>query len=625
MITAVSRSLTLMRRLRSPLLAAAGLSAALAILNVHVAAPPPDSPPLIRVRWADSVDDAQRLSRESALRLRSGPLHADRTWNYDLLDTSPANIRALVTDPAVEDTDGIDRQRFRIALPEVTIAQRLTTAFPALERIAGPGLGKWLSWQNTWAAVLVLVWLFAVSHPAVKAVVVRGVPPLSPTGLGLFRIALGLALLASVPGVFELPAAPLPLELHRDAGMFADWSWVHWLALHPGINAAVLAIALGALALFTAGIFPHVAYLVAMLALTARALVVLQYRSAHDIGLPLVALLGLVLVPWDAAMPAWPRARAVSNDTHSYGYAVWWPGAVLGLGLLAAAYAKLDTSGVDWVLGGAAKYHFIEDFKRAPTTWGLWIATHPGWAVAASFGAILVEALVVVHLFFRHWLVRAAAGTGVLSLLAGLYVLQGHFWPLWWTLLLAFVPWDVLAGLLKPVDAEAVGFHPALRRSHIALMTAIVCIQLFASARRVEIEPFVSDYGMYSWTWPSTDAFDRQISRKYQVYHYMAADAGEPVDVTDRLRALPKAIDTLANAVDRLRDGASLGSSDREALRQVVAMYESTFNVPISSLKVLHDEEAFDWQRGRFYQKATREPVGTIDLSTALFDDWRHE
>jgi len=178
---------------------------------------------------------------------------------------------------------------------------------------------------------------------------------------------------------------------------------------------------------------------------------------------------------------------------------------------------------------------------------------------------------------------------------------------------------------LKPVDAEAVGFHPALRRSHIALMTAIVCIQLFASARRVEIEPFVSDYGMYSWTWPSTDAFDRQISRKYQVYHYMAADAGEPVDVTDRLRALPKAIDTLANAVDRLRDGASLGSSDREALRQVVAMYESTFNVPISSLKVLHDEEAFDWQRGRFYQKATREPVGTIDLSTALFDDWRHE
>ena len=62
-----------------------------------------------------------------------------------------------------------------------------------------------------------------------------------------------------------------------------------------------------------------------------------------------------------------------------------------------------------------------------------------------------------------------------------------------------------------------------------------------------------------------------------------------------------------------------------QALRQVVALYESTFNAPVGSLKVLRDEEAFDWKRGRFYQKATREPVGRIDLSTGLFEDWRHE
>jgi hypothetical protein len=179
--------------------------------------------------------------------------------------------------------------------------------------------------------------------------------------------------------------------------------------------------------------------------------------------------------------------------------------------------------------------------------------------------------------------------------------------------------------MVKPIDARSIGLHPVLRPSHITLMTAVVCIQLFASARRVEIEPFVSDYGMYSWTWPSTAAFDRQISRKYQVYHYMTANAGEPVDVTDRLRALPKAIDTLANAVDVLREGGDLGSSDRDALRQVVAMYESTFKAPVSSLEVLHDEEAFDWERGRFYQKATREPVGTIDLSSGVFAVWRHE
>jgi hypothetical protein len=130
---------------------------------------------------------------------------------------------------------------------------------------------------------------------------------------------------------------------------------------------------------------------------------------------------------------------------------------------------------------------------------------------------------------------------------------------------------------------------------------------------------------MYSWTWPSTEAFDRQISRKYQVYHYIDTSTADVVDVSDRLRTLPKAMDTLANAVDRLREGADLDASDREALRQVAAMYHSSFNSPVSSLRVLHDEEAFDWQRARFYPKATREPIGTIDLTTGSFEDWRQE
>ena len=614
-----------MRRFRAPLFAAAGLLAALAILNIRVSPPQGAGAPLIRIRWAAAADETARLSRETALRLRRGPPHAERTWTYELEDSTPENIRAVVTDPAVEDTDGIDRQQFRIALPEVTVAQRLTIASPALERIAGPGLEKWLTPQNAWPAVFAFVWLLVISHPAVMALITRGVPRLSPAGLGFYRIALGIALLASVPAAFELPAAPLPLQLHRGAGAFADWTWVHWLALHPGINAGVLAIALGALALFTAGVVPRVAYCVALLALTTRALVVLQHRSAHDIGLPLVALLGLMLVPWDASLMTWPRRRAVASNDTSFGYAVWWPGAVLGLGFLAAAYAKLDTSGIDWVLGGAAKYHFIEDFKRAPTTWGLWIATHPAWAVAASFGAVLVEALVILHLFVRHWLARSAAGLAALSLLAGLYLLQGHFWPLWWTLLLAFAPWDAVASMMKSVDARDFGLRPVLRSGQVAVVIALVCVQVFASARRVEVEPFMSDYGMYSWTWPSTEAFDRQISRKYQVYHYMDTSSADAVDVTDRLSTLPKAMDTLANAVDRLRDGTDLDASDRDALREVVAMYQSTFNAPVRSLRVLHDEEAFDWQRARFYAKATREPVGTIDLTTGSFEDWRHE
>ena len=309
------------------------------------------------------------------------------------------------------------------------------------------------------ACVVAAVW-----HPAVKAVIVRGIPALSPTGLGLFRIALGLVLLASVPGYSSCPP-PRFLELHRDPGVFAD-GLGPLAALHPDINAAVLAIALGALALFAAGIVPRVAYVVAMLALTdARSL-------SCSTGLPTISACRWSR-SWDSCLsrgtpPRQPGHEACAADerTNAHGYAVWWPGAVLGLGLLAAAYAKLDTSGVDWALGGAASYHFIEDFKRAPTTWGLWIATHPAWAVAASCGAIRRRPC-RVHLFFRHRLVRATPAGGPVAA-AGLYVLQGHFWPLWWTLLLAFVPWDVLAGILKPPMRDRSAFIPLSQEPHRA-------------------------------------------------------------------------------------------------------------------------------------------------------------
>jgi hypothetical protein len=406
--------------------------------------------------------------------------------------------------------------------------------------------------------------------------------------------------------------------------------WVHWLALHPEANSLVLTVALVALALFAAGVVPRVTYTIALAALTVRVFVVLQYRSAHDVGLPLVALWGLALVPWDAGLTLVPRHSGRRATDTAVGFAIWWPGAALGLALLAAAYAKLDTSGVGWMLGGAAKYHFVEDFQRAPTTWGLWIATQPGWSVAASCGAVVVEGLVLIHVFFRQWLARAAAGLAVLALLAGLYLLQGHFWPLWWGMLLAFVPWDVPGRMLSKSqipnpESQVRPVHSAIPRYAVVFVTALVCIQLFASARRVEVEPFVSDYGMYSWTWPSTDAFDRQISRKYRVYHYVVASNGETLDITDRLRALPKAIDTLADAVDRLSEGGGLASSDRQALRTVGAMYQSAFSAPISELTVFRDEQAFDWQRGRFYQSANHEPTGTIDLSNGEFNVRGHE
>jgi hypothetical protein len=63
------------------------------------------------VRWAPSIDDARRAELESTYQLRDAVPDDEnvRTWSYVVVDDSEANVRALIGDPAVEDTSGIDR------------------------------------------------------------------------------------------------------------------------------------------------------------------------------------------------------------------------------------------------------------------------------------------------------------------------------------------------------------------------------------------------------------------------------------------------------------------------------------------------------------------------------------
>jgi len=505
-------------------------------------------------------------------------------------------------------------------------------------------------------------------------VLFRGLPALSPTGLGLFRVALGVTLLAVLPVAAELPDGPFPRALHRSADWFADWDWVHRLAEHANVSSGVLTLAYVALALFTAGVLPRISYVVALVAITVRALVLLQHKSAHDWGLPLVVLWGLSIVPWNAGLTLVPRrGHGVAGDVR-YGFAIWFPGLVLGLAWLAAAYAKLDSSGIDWVLGGAVKYHFVEDFRQAPGTWGLWVAGRPALAVAFSFAAIVVEALFVLHAFSPSPLVRLGFGLVGLAVLGGFYVMQGIKWVLWWVVLLAFVPWEPAAKLrLKRPGKRAADWLPfaagqrllaslreastspkakgntclirhdlglrrclaellrrgrlwqrvasgfQLSRPELTLVAVLVCVQIFASARRAEFEPLISDYGMYSWTWRSTEAFDRNNAHKYRVYRYGVETGGALVDVTDRLRSLPKAADVLDDAVDRLRDREKLEPAQSEALRVIDRTYASMYGTKIDALAVILDERAFDWTRGRFYDKSRGLRVGTIDLQSGAF------
>ena len=67
--------------------------------------------PRVSVRWQEAVSAGDRVALERRHDLQNG-VQDGRTWQYELGDRTRENIRALVEDPAVEDTGRIDRNTF---------------------------------------------------------------------------------------------------------------------------------------------------------------------------------------------------------------------------------------------------------------------------------------------------------------------------------------------------------------------------------------------------------------------------------------------------------------------------------------------------------------------------------
>jgi len=82
------------------------LLVAVGVVNVEIVEPS------VNVRWANGVSGDARLSFEQRFGLESGRPVEGSTWRYVLRDRSRENIRALVREPAVDDTHDIDRSAF---------------------------------------------------------------------------------------------------------------------------------------------------------------------------------------------------------------------------------------------------------------------------------------------------------------------------------------------------------------------------------------------------------------------------------------------------------------------------------------------------------------------------------
>lgn len=96
---------------------------------------PRPAPPRARiaVRWAAHVALDQRAMLERRYGLLAGVADEGRTWRYELEDPEPATLRAMVNDPAVEDTNNVERSSGRIVTPPAEpIGSRLRRYFPPL-------------------------------------------------------------------------------------------------------------------------------------------------------------------------------------------------------------------------------------------------------------------------------------------------------------------------------------------------------------------------------------------------------------------------------------------------------------------------------------------------------------
>jgi hypothetical protein len=463
-----------------------------------------DRPAAVHVRWAATVNESERQRLEGVYRLTAPQLTEGRTFAYALTDVSAANVRALVLDPAVEDTHEINRTSYRIGFfsPRLPYA----TAHPVIPRALD--------------ALALLCVVLGVAWTAVRGGLARGarwigehIPRVSPEAVALFRIVFGACLLIVIvrrPVTAAFAAEPSNVISGVQRGLlqlFASAPWMidglQWWVVFWGLLFIAGAVARFAFACLTAGVL-------------AWALLYTTTTTYHTVSSLLLALLVLQWSRWSDAwsVDAWRRGHIPRADPQEYGFTVWVPGVVLGVVFAAAAVAKLLDAGIAWILNGTIKYHFLSDSPQAIVDWGLWIGRSPTLSVLLSFGAVAIEALVIVGALLSAYRYRLLAGAGALSLLLGFALLQGLFWPGWWMLLLSFLPWHLVRSPANSLQAEQAGRFP---RPAVVLVMSLIALQLAVSLLRVEVSPLLSTYDMYATTYGSPAEYEQKAGQAYWI------------------------------------------------------------------------------------------------------------
>jgi hypothetical protein len=426
----------------------------------------------------------------------------------------------------------------------------------------------------------------------------RGIPVVPAETAAVFRIlfmTLVLLYLRQHPTRFpdQLPADP-----SYAAGV------VRWLMSSPAIAERLdLILTVSAVGVIL-GVATRAAFVVFVAAFLGWGCIATLNSSHHPISALSVALLGLVPARWSDAwsVDAWigrRMGRAARPPSRGHGYAVWLPGFVMGVAFAAAAWSKLG-DGAGWIVNGTIRYHFVTDLRDALVSWGPLLTSIPGVAVAGSFAAVAIEAMVVGAAFLKGWRVRAALGTASLGLLIGFALFQGVVWPGWWILLLGFLPWSLLkTNAHSPAAGGSIGVVQALAILLIAAQQVVITV------RHVEIRPLFSIYDMYSTTYASAAEYEAKSNMVYRAVGITAA--GEHVPLEECGMSDNEAV----VLVDAWRQ------TPRDPSR-VTLLTSCMADAPDVAQVVLEgDKRVFDWERGDFYWKRKLSTLGPLEINPA--------
>lgn len=549
----------------------------LALATVPVILPPAArflaGPPgaLVHVRWQATIEQDARQRLQSQFRLADGERLDDSTWRYDLIDPSPANIRALISDPAVADTHHIDRPHYALAETAVRTTRRvrfaqlgsgivaaadvlgvlgaslailltcalLSRRMPVLQRI------RTRVDQLSTAALNGTGRLFGALADAARRIgrplaplalwVQRGVPEVDARTAGLFRIVFGATTLAffAYP-THHVDASWLSTTFDTEVqGPVHEWV-MEWLGQRPIVVDLVTPWVIAFGIAFVAGVFTRVTYALFVAGVLLWAYVAMSVESTHPHSTLVLTLVALLPSHWGDALSIdrWRQSRhnrpSADQTSRRYGYTIWIPILTFGVGFAAAAWAKLTVppdGWTSWILNGSIKYHIISDVAGAPVNWGLQLVHHPLLAILASFGAIAIEALVVTAAFSRSERYRLAMGLAAAALFGGIGLLMGIAWPGWWIPLLAFLPWERWSRPIAPATHVTppvsrpgrIAAGSLLTTAQLAIVLGVIGQQVVVSTLRLERAPMFSWYDMYSRSYVDRADFNASIPPRYQV------------------------------------------------------------------------------------------------------------